>query len=272
MFGSSISRLLAHLRISLVVLVFLTACAAAGKLSGAQQPTTQRGPSDVVREFYKAMREHRFKEAWALTIYKSAVVDLTADEMEDLRADFEDKAAQIPDKVEITSEQIKGNTATVYVVVPATESTPQVTSQPVALISSGGFWIIGDETNLDIVRKAGRRFFLDALISEHQGDVEDLLKRLIAVQIVYSAQHNGVFGDLPALIATSLVGKEAGDPNSIGYNVRIIVAKDGKSYVAKAEPARYGRTGKLSFWMDQTGAIKSLDNGGKPLTAAGSKN
>jgi hypothetical protein len=265
MFGSSISQLLIRVRISLV-LVLLTACSAAGNPVGAQQTTAQRGPSDVVREFYKAMREHRFKEAWALTIYKSAVADLTADEMEDLRSDFEDKAAQIPEKVEITSEQIKGNSATVYVVVPATESTPQVTSQPVTLINSDGHWIIGDETNHDIVKKAGRRFFLDALISEHQGDVEDLLKRLIAVQIVYSTQHNGVFGDLPALIATTLIAKEAGDPNSIGYNVRITVAKDGKSYVASAEPTRYGRTGKLSFWMDQTGAIKSLDNGGKPIS------
>ena len=50
------------------------------------QAQTQRSPSDVVREFYKAMRERRFKEAWTLTIYKSAVEDLTAQEMEDLLA------------------------------------------------------------------------------------------------------------------------------------------------------------------------------------------
>jgi len=232
---------------------------------GATQ--TQRGPSDVVREFYKAMRERRFKEAWSLTIYKPAVSDLTAEEMEDLRADFEDKAARIPDQITITGEQIRGNTATVFVVVPATESTPQVTSEPVILIKSGGAWIIGDETNQAIVKKAGRRFFLDALISEHQSDVEELLKRLIALQIVYAAQNKGTFGDLPALIAADLVAKEAGDPKSFGYNIHITVAPDGKSYIAGAEPTRYGRTGKLSFWMDQTGAIKSLDNGGKPIGA-----
>ena len=60
------------------------------------QGQAQRGPSDVVREFYKAMREHRFKEAWALTIYKSAVEGLSAEEMEDLRPDFEQKAAADP--------------------------------------------------------------------------------------------------------------------------------------------------------------------------------
>jgi hypothetical protein len=40
---------------------------------------------------------------------------------------------------------------------------------------------------------------------------------------------------------------------------------NGKTFIATAEPSRYGRTGKLSFWMDQTGAIKSADNGGKPV-------
>src|SRR5438045_1924102 len=51
---------------------------------------TQRGPSDVVREFYKALRDHRFKDAFAMTIYKPAVQDLTAEEMEDLRPGFEE--------------------------------------------------------------------------------------------------------------------------------------------------------------------------------------
>ena len=57
------------------------------------------------------------------------------------------------------------------------------------------------------------------------------------------------------------------DPKAIGYNFRITIAADGKSYVATAEPVRYGHTGKLSFWMDQTGLIKSADNGGKAVQA-----
>src|SRR6266478_4134068 len=183
--------------------------------SFATRGQTQRAPSDVVREFYKAMREHRFKDAWAMTIYKPAVEDLNAAEMEDLRPDFEQKAAQVPSEIEITGEQIQGNIATVFVKVPLTESTAQVTSEPVNLISSGGVWIIGDESNQAIVKKAGRRFFLDALISEHESDVEDFLKRLIAIQIVYGTQNKGAFGDLPSLIATGLISKEAGDPNSI---------------------------------------------------------
>jgi len=69
-----------------------------GGLSSAWSQT-QRTPSDTVREFYKAMHDHRFKEAWALTIYKAAVESLNTQEMEDLRPDFEEKAAAIPDPV-----------------------------------------------------------------------------------------------------------------------------------------------------------------------------
>lgn len=236
-------------------------------LGGARSVTvaqTQRTPSDTVREFYKAMREHRFKEAWSLTIYKPAVDGLNTEEMEDLRQDFEEKAAAIPAQVEISGEQISGDIATVFVKVPINESTPQNISQPVTLIKSAGAWIIGDEANQAIVKKAGRRFFLEALITQHHSDIEDLLKRVIAVQIVYVQQH-GTFGNLAALISADLVPKAAGDPKELGYNFRVTVGPDGKTYVAGAEPTRYGHTGKLSYWMDQTGTIKSVDNGGKPV-------
>ena len=245
--------------------VALLAIALSAALSAAVAQT-QRTPSDVVREFYKAMHEHRFREAWALTIYKPAVDGLNAQEMEDLRPDFEEKAAAIPDQVEISGEQISGDSAMVFVKVPVSESTPQNVSQPVNLIKSGGGWIIGTETDQVEVKKKGRRFFLDALIIQHHSDIEDLLKRVIAVQIVYAQQHNA-FGDLAALIGAGLVPKVAGDPKDLGYNFRVTVGKDGKTYLAGAEPTRYGHTGKLSYWMDQTGTIKSVDNGGKPMGA-----
>src|SRR6184192_2016877 len=115
-----------HGFLSIALIAALCACG-----PGVSAQTVQRTPSDVVREFYKAMREHRFKDAWSMTIYKPAVEGLSADEMEDLRSDFEQKAAQVPAQIEITGEQIQGNIATVFVKVPVTESTPQVTSSPI---------------------------------------------------------------------------------------------------------------------------------------------
>src|SRR5258707_1009476 len=245
--------------------VVVLAIAFFGSLSAALAQT-QRTPSDTVRAFYKAMHDHRFKEAWALTIYKPAVDGLNAEEMEDLRLDFEEKAAAIPDPVEISGEQISGDVATVFVRVPINESTPQNLSQPVTLIKSGGVWIIGDAANQAIVKKAGRRFFLDAMITQRHSDVEDLLKRVIAVQIVYAQQH-GTVGDLAALINADLIPKAAADPKELGYNFQVTIGQDGKTYVARAEPTRYGHTGKLSYWMDSSGTIKSVDNGGKPVSA-----
>src|SRR5260370_12176314 len=208
--------------------------------SSAVLAQTQRSPSDVVREFYKAMREHRFKDAWSMTIYKPAVEGLTAEEMEELRVDFEEKTAKISQQVEIIGEQISANNATVFVKVPVTESTTQITSEPVTLINSGGLWVIGDEASQAEVKKKGHRFFLDALIDEHHAEIEDLLKHLVGIQAIYATQNNGAFGDLPALIKAGLMSDDVGDPKAMGYTFRITVAKDGKSYVASAEPARYG--------------------------------
>lgn len=234
---------------------------------GVSAQTTQRTPSDVVREFYKAMREHRFKDAWSMTIYKPAVEGLTVDEMEDLRPTFEEQAAHVPEQVEITGEQIEGNAAKVFVKLPATESTPQITSEPVMLINSGGVWIVGDEANQAIVNKAGRRYFLDAVLDVNQNAMEDFLKNLVGLEAIYTQAHDGVFGDVKALVGAGLMSDDIVDPKLSGYSFHLTIATGGKSYVATAEPVRYAHTGKLSFWMDHLGKINKLDNGGKPLTA-----
>lgn len=202
-----------------------------------------------------------------MTIYKPAIDDLTADEMEDLRLGiFEAQAAQVPEQVEITSEQIEGNTAKVYVKLPPTDSSPQITSEPVMLIISEGEWVVGDEANQALVKKAGRRYFLDAVIDLNQNAMEDFMKNLVGLEAVFGLSHNGAFGDMKALAGAGLISGDVVDPKSTGYSFHFVLAKDAKGFVASAEPTRYGHTGKLSFWMDQTGIIKKIDNGGKPVS------
>jgi hypothetical protein len=250
------SRSLRHFVLALMTLALSSMSA------GAQ---TQKSPSDVVRAFYKAMYERRFKDAWSMTVYKPAVEKLTADEMEDLRPIFEAQAAEVPAQIQIDTEKIAGNTAQVFVQMPATEATPQITSKPADLILVDGVWIIGTEAEQAKVKEKGARYFLDALIDLNQGGMEDLLKRLIAVQALYAQTHNGAFGEIKDLLTATLISPDMVDPKGSGYNFHIAVPPGGKTFVASAEPARYGHTGKLSYWMDQTGAIKSADNGGKPL-------
>jgi len=44
----------------------------------------------------------------------------------------------------------------------------------------------------------------------------------------------------------------------------VIRPADAKSWYATAEPAEYGRTGLLSFYLNASG-VRSGDAGGKPL-------
>ena len=115
--------------------------------------------------------------------------------------------------------------------------------------------------------KAGRRYFLDAVIDVNQNAIEDFLKNLVGLEAIFALAHNGAFGDLKALVGAGLMSDDVVDPKSTGYSFHLTVAKDGKSFVAGAEPTRYGHTGKLSFWMDQIGKIAKIDNGGKPLNS-----
>jgi hypothetical protein len=225
--------------------------------------TPPRSPSDTVLEFYKAMREKRFHEAFAVSIYKMAIEGLKPEELEDLRPDFDNMAAAIPDKVELTGEQISGNSATVFVRVPDLND-PAGQPAPVSLMRINGEWIIGDEENLAIVKKAGNKFFFNARIEAHHGDVKNVLQQINVAELIYSQQHKGLFGELTALTGAGLVGKDIEATESTGYRFRLTLGKDAKTYVVNAEPVQYGRTGRLSFVMDPSG-VRSGDNAGKPL-------
>src|SRR5207245_5498832 len=129
--------------------------------------------SDTVREFYKAMRERRIREALAMSIYKPAIEGLKPAEFDDLRPDFEKMAAAVPETIEINGEQISGDDATVFVKVPDPEKGPQ--PEPVALMRIKGAWIIGDKASQDVVKKAGKEFFFNARIETHQNEMKEML-------------------------------------------------------------------------------------------------
>jgi hypothetical protein len=232
----------------------------------AQQPS-RRSPSDTVHEFYKAMREKRFREAFALSIYKPAIDGLKPQEFEDLRPDFERVALAVKEKmptdVNITGEQISGDSATVFIKILDTEGKEQL--EPTTLIKLDGGWVVGDRDSLQLVKKAGKEFFFNARIDAHHSDVQDMLTRISLAQLLYSQQHNGLFADLTTLIAAGLLPKDLEGVESTGYRFHIKSVDAGKSWNAAAEPAQYGRTGKLSFYMDAAG-VRSGDKNGKPLT------
>src|SRR6266480_3411814 len=226
------------------------------------QQSPPRSPSDTVREVYKAMHEKRFREAFAMSIYKPAIDPLKPQEFEDLRPDFERVAAIIPDQVSLGGEQISGDIATVFVKV--TEGDKPEQAEPVMLILSDGSWIIGDKENQAIVKKAGKQFFFNARIDRHHDEVQEMLTRISLAELLYSQQHQGLFADLTTLISLGLLPKDLEGTESTGYRFHINAPDGGKTWNAAAEPAQYGHTGKLSFFLDAAG-VRSGDTGGKPL-------
>jgi len=107
--------------------------------------------------------------------------------------------------------------------------------------------------------------FFNARIDTHHDEVQVMLTRISLAQLVYSQQHNGLFADLATLITAGLLPKDLEGTESTGYRFHINSVNAGKSWNAAAEPAQYGRTGRLSFYMDAAG-VRSGDKAGKPLS------
>lgn len=223
-------------------------------------------PTQTVREFYRLMRERHFREAFALSIYKPAIEGLSAEEFEELRPDFEKMAAAIPEKIDVNGEQVSGTIATVFVKIADADKAAE--AEPVTLIRDGGAWIVGDSENQQIVKKAGKKFFFEARIETHHSEVQAMLQRISLAELAYASQHNNLYADLPALIKAGLVPKDIETPDTTGYRFHLVVTKDAKRWAAAAEPVQYGRSGRLSFVLDQEG-IRSGDKGGKPLVPEG---
>ena len=230
----------------------------------AQNPS--RTPTETTRQFYQMLRDKKFREAFALSIYRSAIDGLSTQEFEDLRPDF-DRMAQavtekMPAQIDVTGEQISGDVATVFVKVLDADGKEKV--EPATLIKLDNNWIIGDKENLDLVKKAGKQFFFEARINAHHSDVQDMMTRISLAEVLYSQSHNGLFGNTAELVGAGVVPKDIEGTESTGYRFQINRSADSKSWYATAEPAQYGRTGRLSFYLDATG-IRSGDTGGKPL-------
>lgn len=225
-----------------------------------------RTPTETTREFYLMMREKKYREAFAMSIYQPAMEGLSAQEFEDLRPDFDRMALAIAEKlpaaIDISGEQISGEFATVFVKVLDADGKEKI--EPATLIKLSNVWVVGDKESLDLVKKAGKKFFFEARITAHHNDVQDMMTRISLAQVLYSQSHNGQFGNMAELIAAGTVPKDIEGIETTGYRFQIVRSADGKSWYATAEPAQYNRTGRLSFYLDAAG-VKSGDIGGKPL-------
>ena len=92
-----------------------------------------------------------------------------------------------------------------------------------------------------------------------------LLRTIVSAEATYQAtEGNGSYGSLDKLIEQKLVSKEMFDK----YGYSIVVTASGDQFEATATPLEYGKTGRRSFFVDQTGVIRGDDHGGAPANAA----
>jgi hypothetical protein len=218
-------------------------------------------PSAAVHAYYMALREGRVRDAMMMSILRPAIEDMTDAELEEFKSDFARAAAVAQADYQLTGEQLGTDEATVFVM---TGEGKDVKVDPVNLILERGVWLIGDRVGYGEVKKQGKKFLFEQRISAHEQDAEDMLKRIQAAQIAYSLQRNGIFGDLNSLVDAGFVPKDILGSETTGYRFNVLPGEGGRSYSARAEPERYGRTGRLSFYMDASG-IQRKDTGGKPL-------
>ena len=191
--------------------------------------SAERSPAETMRDFYRMMWEKKFREAFAISIYKPALDGLSTSEFEELRPDFEKMAAavseKIPAQVDISGEQISGDVATVFVKVLDADGKEKV--EPASLIKIDNSWVVGDRESLELVRKSGKKFFFEARINAHHSDVQDMLTRISLAQVVYSQGHEGKFGNTAELITAGLVPKDLEGTESTGYHFQIVRSTDG---------------------------------------------
>lgn len=207
-------------------------------------------PTGTVQEFYKAMRERRFREALLMTNLRPAVEKLTAAEMTDLSPDFEPMATRVPEKVDLSGEQISGNLASVFV-----KANDPLTNEPkldeIKLRRENNAWTVltGDaETEME-VKRTGANYFFKLRLETRHADVELTMQDIIKAQFAYSVQHKNEYTDFQTLANERLLTADAVNPDVMGYRFRLQLSSDKKKYTVNAEPVQYGKTGKLSFLL-----------------------
>ncbi len=226
-------------------------------------------PADTVRVFYQRMRERNFRDALFLTNLRPAIEGLTETELKDLQVDFDALAGQIPAEIAINGEIIVRDVATVTAKLPDNE-TDEIKLQEIKLRRENGVWVILtlDEEAEKIVKQEGKNYFFALKIETHQEEAKAMFERIYKAQLVYSSQ-TGFFGDIPILIENGFLPEDIKTSVSTGYNFNLTLSSDKKSFSATAEPAVYGKTGKLSYVLNvggkQKAIIKSEDNKGKPV-------
>jgi hypothetical protein len=89
------------------------------------------------------------------------------------------------------------------------------------------------------------------------------LHSIVGAQETYkTTEGNGNYGTLDQLTTAQLISKEILQDR--GYKIEMTVS--GTRFEVRAVPTEYGKSGKRSFFIDETGVLRAGDLGGGPAT------
>jgi hypothetical protein len=91
------------------------------------------------------------------------------------------------------------------------------------------------------------------------------LRSIASAEVSFrAASKDGPYGSIEELVSAGLIPREMLEPS--GYKIEVNVS--GASFFATAIPVEYGKTGKLSFFIDESNVLRGGDHGGGPATVA----
>jgi hypothetical protein len=91
-----------------------------------------------------------------------------------------------------------------------------------------------------------------------------VLWRIASAQRQYKEKTGTSYGSIEQLIETEILSKDAVE--AAGYKIDFRMAADG--FEVTAVPTEYGKTGKLSFFLDKSGVVRGADRGGAGASAS----
>jgi hypothetical protein len=227
-------------------------------LASAQAKLT---PTQTAMEFYRALREKRYADGFRLSVYRAAVEGLSEADFKELEGEFARTFAAIPEKIEARAEKTDADSAVVFLKFDGIDQ-----PQNVGLIRVNGQWLVGERDTLKIVQQQGTAFFFNAKIAVSQDEVADLMTRIIGSELVYAEHKQGVCATLDELIKLEALPADVQPADVSGYHISLNLSADKKSFVVTAEPSRYGKSGRLSFFGDLSG-LRAEDLKGRPASA-----
>ena len=92
-----------------------------------------------------------------------------------------------------------------------------------------------------------------------------VLRMIVSAEATYKeTTGKDSYGSLDTLVEAKLISKDMLDK----YGYRFEVMASGNEFQATAIPVEYGKTGRLSYFVDQSGVVRGADHAGAPATVA----